>query len=46
MQQTRILLMDDMDGSPAVTTVRFGFDSASYEIDLCETHASQFAQAM
>lgn len=45
-QQTRILLMDDIDGSPAATTVRFGFDGASYEIDLSEAHADQFARAM
>lgn len=45
-QQTRILLMDDMDGSPAATTVRFDFDGASYEIDLSEAHAGQFARAM
>jgi len=45
-QETRILLMDDMDGTPAATTVQFGFDGTSYEIDLSETHASQFAKAM
>jgi hypothetical protein len=45
-QQTRILLTDDMDGSPAATTVRFDFDGASYEIDLSEAHAVQFARAM
>ena len=45
-QQTRILLMDDMDGGPAATTVQFGFDGISYEIDLSEAHADQFARAM
>jgi len=45
-QQTRILLTDDMDGSLAATTVKFGFDGASYEIDLSEAHAGQFARAM
>lgn len=45
-QQTRILLTDDMDGSPADTTVRFDFGGASYEIDLSEAHAGQFAKAM
>jgi hypothetical protein len=31
---------DDLDGSPAVETVRFGYAGRSYEIDLNEEHAT------
>ena len=30
---------DDLDGSPAVETVRFGYAGREYEIDLNEEHA-------
>lgn len=33
---------DDLDGGPAYETVRFGIDSADYEIDLNKRHASAF----
>lgn len=45
-QHTLILLMDDMDGGPAATTVRFAFDGTAYEIDLSKAHADQFARTM
>jgi hypothetical protein len=31
---------DDLDGSPAVATVRFGYAGREYEIDLNEEHAA------
>jgi hypothetical protein len=37
---------DDLDGSPAVETVRFGYAGHSYEIDLNEEHASQLNEAL
>ncbi len=34
-------LVDDLDGSPAAATVRFGYDSRNYEIELNEAHAAE-----
>ena len=45
-QRMQILYTDDLDGSPAGGTVRFGIDGASYEIDLSKKHADQFAEAL
>jgi Lsr2 len=45
-QRTQILYVDDMDGSPAEGTVRFGLNGADYEIDLSKKHAEQFAKAI
>jgi hypothetical protein len=39
-------LVDDIDGSQAVTTLSFGLDGRSYEIDLSESHLSAFRQAL
>ena len=35
------VLSDDLDGSTADTTIRFGLDGTDYEIDLNTTHADQ-----
>jgi hypothetical protein len=43
-QRTQILYVDDIDGSQAEGTVRFGLDGADYEIDLSKKHADQFAR--
>jgi hypothetical protein len=40
------LYVDDIDGSEADGTVRFGFGGAEYEIDLNRRHADQFAKAL
>jgi hypothetical protein len=45
-QRTQILYVDDIDGSAAEGTVRFGLDGADYEIDLNKKHAEQLAQAI
>lgn len=39
-------LVDDIDGSHAVTTMSFSLDGRSYEIDLSESHLSAFQQAL
>ena len=43
-QRTQILYVDDIDGSQAEGTVRFGLDGTDYEIDLSKKHADQFAR--
>lgn len=45
-QRTQVLFVDDMDGSEAAGTVRFGLGGAEYEIDLSREHADQLAAAM
>lgn len=40
-QKISILLVDDIDGSDAVETVRFGLDGTQYEIDLSSEHAEE-----
>jgi hypothetical protein len=46
VQRTQVLYVDDIDGSDAEGTVRFGFDGTDYEIDLNKEHADQFAEAI
>ena len=41
-QKVTIALQDDLDGSPAEETVRFGLGGAEYEIDLSKKNASAF----
>src|SRR5512135_2725524 len=38
--------VDDLDGSPAVETVRFGYAGRDYEIDLSEEHAAALDEAL
>jgi nucleoid-associated protein Lsr2 len=45
-QRTQILYVDDIDGSQADGTVRFGLDGTYYEIDLSKKHADQLAKAL
>jgi hypothetical protein len=45
-QRTQVLFVDDIDGSEAVGTVRFGLAGAEYEIDLSKEHADQLAAAI
>lgn len=37
-QRTTVVLIDDLDATPADTTVEFGIDGVSYEIDLNDLH--------
>ena len=45
-QRTQVLYVDDIDGSEAQGTVRFGLGGTDYEIDLNKKHADQFAKAI
>ncbi|MFF0944306.1 Lsr2 family protein [Kocuria sp. CPCC 205300] len=45
-QNVQILLTDDIDGSEAAETVRFGLDGKDYEIDLSTTNAEQLREAL
>ena len=45
-QKIQILLIDDLDGSEAEGTVRFGLDGAEYEIDLNAEHAQALRDAL
>lgn len=40
-QRVEVLLIDDLDGSEAQETVKFGLDGANYEIDLSGEHAEE-----
>jgi hypothetical protein len=45
-QKLRTLLSDDLDGSDAETTIRFGLDSSQYEIDLNAVHAKELRESL
>ena len=45
-QRTQVLYVDDIDGSEAEGTLRFGFGGTDYEIDLNKKHADQFTKAV
>ena len=45
-QKVQTLFIDDLDGSEADGTVRFGLDGAEYEIDLNTEHAQQLRDAL
>jgi hypothetical protein len=45
-QRTQVLYVDDIDGSAAEGTVRFGLGGVNYEIDLNKKHADQLAKAV
>ena len=45
-QRITVTLEDDLDGGPADETVRFGIDSADYEIDLSKKHATAFRRKL
>lgn len=44
MKQTKTVLLDDIDGSPADRTISFSFNKTSYEIDLSEAHAKEMLE--
>ena len=44
-QKVETVFIDDIDGSSADTTMRFGLDGTEYEIDLTATHADQLRKA-
>ena len=45
-QKVQTLLIDDLDGSAAEGTVRFGLDGTEYEIDLNAEHAQALRDAL
>ena len=45
-QKIQTLFVDDLDGSEAEGTVRFGLDGAEYEIDLNAKHAKELRNAL
>jgi hypothetical protein len=45
-QKIQTLFIDDLDGSAAEGTVRFGLDGAEYEIDLSAEHAKNMREAL
>jgi hypothetical protein len=45
-QKIQTLLIDDIDGSAAEDTVRFGLDGTEYEIDLNAGHATELRNAL
>ena len=45
-QNIQILFIDDLDGSQADGTVRFGLDGTEYEIDLNAAHAQALRDAL
>jgi hypothetical protein len=45
-QRTQILYVDDIDGSEAAGTVRFGLAGNDYEIDLSQEHADALVAAI
>jgi nucleoid-associated protein Lsr2 len=45
-QKIETLFIDDIDGSAAEGTVRFGLDGTEYEIDLNAKHAQELRDAL
>jgi nucleoid-associated protein Lsr2 len=45
-QKIQTVFIDDLDGSQAEGTVRFGLDGAEYEIDLSAEHARALRDAL
>jgi hypothetical protein len=45
-QKIQTLFIDDLDGSAAEGTVRFGLDGTAYEIDLNASHARELRDAL
>jgi hypothetical protein len=45
-QKIQTVFVDDLDGTEAEGTVRFGLDGAEYEIDLNAAHAEALREAL
>lgn len=45
-QRVQVTLVDDVDGSTADETVRFGLDGVDYEIDLSTENADKMREAL
>ncbi len=44
-RKVETVVLDDLDGSAADTTISFGLDGTDYEIDLSAAHADEFRRA-
>lgn len=42
--KTTVVLVDDLNGDPADTTIRLGLDSRQYELDLTEENAQELRE--
>jgi hypothetical protein len=42
--KTTVVLVDDLTGEPADTTLRFGLDAREYELDLTEANAQELRE--
>ena len=45
-KRTTVVIHDDLDGSEGASTVKFGLDGKSYEIDLSEAHEKELRKAL
>lgn len=45
-RQQSVSLIDDLDGSKAVETIRFGLEGTNYEIDLNRKHAANLRKSL
>jgi len=45
-QKIQTLFIDDIDGTEAEGTVRFGLDGTEYEIDLNEAHSTELRKSL
>lgn len=43
-RKTQVTLIDDVDGTAATTTIGFGLDGITYEIDLSEENATKLRE--
>jgi Lsr2 len=46
VRETTVEMIDDLDGSPAVTTVLFGLDGRHFEVDLNEKNDAKLRRAL
>src|SRR3712207_5208152 len=44
--KTQVVLVDDLTGEPADTTVRFALDKTEYEIDLSDENAAEMREGL
>jgi hypothetical protein len=45
VQKKQLILVDDIDGSPAEETVHFALDGTEYEVDLNQVHAKALRES-
>jgi hypothetical protein len=44
--KTEVVLIDDLTGDPADTTVKFSLDKTEYEIDLSDANAAALRESL